>query len=296
MDHDVGLVVKNEGFLAFVHSGFGIYIDSKHNGEYPPAWGKAGGADSDDRQRRELDVAATDATQRATAYLVHSLKGSIAPLAAINLQLKEALKNGDTRLAYRMCEMSETAQKRIQAMLERTRSVFASYQVSTNESASLAEAIRSAASISDQIDVRIELRGIEPVGHLKVIGSEGIIVSVFTELFMNAAHAGAQMIERAAVSGKRPPSVRVFVTVEIDWDSQLAICHVEDDGPGIPEHVERRVFDAFVSGSSAGRPTTGIGLYFVHRVMEALGGRIELIPSGRRGAHFVLKFMLAKDR
>ena len=56
-----------------------------------------------------------------------------------------------------------------------------------------------------------------------------------------------------------------------------------DDGGGIPEEVQRRVFDPF---STTRRPqgSTGLGLYVVHNlVTQQLGGRIALVSAPGKG-------------
>jgi signal transduction histidine kinase len=56
-----------------------------------------------------------------------------------------------------------------------------------------------------------------------------------------------------------------------------------DDGGGIPEEVQRHVFDPFFTTSRA-KGNTGLGLYIVHNlVTEQLGGRITLISDVGQG-------------
>jgi signal transduction histidine kinase len=56
-----------------------------------------------------------------------------------------------------------------------------------------------------------------------------------------------------------------------------------DDGSGIPEEVQRHVFDPFfTTGRAQGR--TGLGLYIVHNlVTQQLGGRITLVSAPGKG-------------
>lgn len=56
------------------------------------------------------------------------------------------------------------------------------------------------------------------------------------------------------------------------------ICEVEDDGPGIPDYAESRVFERFYSLRNAvtGRKGSGLGLCFVREAAELHGGSIEL--------------------
>jgi two-component system OmpR family sensor kinase len=69
---------------------------------------------------------------------------------------------------------------------------------------------------------------------------------------------------------------------------------VEDDGPGIPGELQRRVFDRFVRGggdTSSGARGTGLGLAIVRAVADEHGASVEL-GSGEdgRGTRFVISF------
>lgn len=64
---------------------------------------------------------------------------------------------------------------------------------------------------------------------------------------------------------------------------------VADDGPGVPPDVAAKVFDPFFTTKAPGRGT-GLGLFVSERIVEGLGGRMTLIPSGKRtGAEFVVE-------
>ena len=56
-----------------------------------------------------------------------------------------------------------------------------------------------------------------------------------------------------------------------------------DDGSGIPEEVQRHVFDPFFTTRRA-QGRTGLGLYIVHNlVTQQLGGRITLVSALGKG-------------
>jgi signal transduction histidine kinase len=59
---------------------------------------------------------------------------------------------------------------------------------------------------------------------------------------------------------------------------------VRDDGPGVPEEVRYRIFEALFTTKAKG---SGLGLALCRRILEAHGGTIELEPT-ERGACFVL--------
>lgn len=60
-----------------------------------------------------------------------------------------------------------------------------------------------------------------------------------------------------------------------------------DTGPGVPEGIRTRIFEPFFT-TRLGKGGSGLGLYIVHNLVTgALGGTIELSPSGG-GARFVI--------
>jgi two-component system, OmpR family, sensor histidine kinase KdpD len=70
------------------------------------------------------------------------------------------------------------------------------------------------------------------------------------------------------------------VTVRAVYDrTQLSLC-VEDEGPGIPEGQERRIFETFIRIEGSDRKGgTGLGLAIVKGFAEAMG--LELAASNR---------------
>jgi len=58
---------------------------------------------------------------------------------------------------------------------------------------------------------------------------------------------------------------------------------VQDDGEGIPEDLQVRIFDAFFSTKERG---TGLGLAMVRQIVEGFGGRVEVASRVGEGARF----------
>ena len=65
-----------------------------------------------------------------------------------------------------------------------------------------------------------------------------------------------------------------------------------DDGCGIPEEVQRQVFNPFFT-TGRGQGSTGLGLYIVHNlVTQQLGGRISLVSAPGKGTTITMKLPL----
>ena len=64
-----------------------------------------------------------------------------------------------------------------------------------------------------------------------------------------------------------------------------------DDGPGIPEDVQRRIFDPFFTTKPVG-VGTGLGLSLSHGIIERHGGRIQVTSTPGQGTRFVIELPL----
>ena len=68
---------------------------------------------------------------------------------------------------------------------------------------------------------------------------------------------------------------------------------VEDDGPGIPPELGRRVFERFVRSGRDGGRGSGLGLAIVSAVAESHDGSVALEdPSDGTGTRFVIRIPL----
>ena len=64
------------------------------------------------------------------------------------------------------------------------------------------------------------------------------------------------------------------------------VIEVKDNGPGVPEELDRKIFVPFFTTKETG---SGVGLALARQVMIAHGGFVRLV-SGDGGATFVLTF------
>jgi signal transduction histidine kinase len=71
---------------------------------------------------------------------------------------------------------------------------------------------------------------------------------------------------------------------------------VEDDGPGIPADLRRRVFERFVRGGREGSRGSGLGLAIVRAVVDSHHGSVALEPpSAGSGSRFVIRIPTAES-
>ncbi|MCJ8501815.1 sensor histidine kinase [Desulfatitalea alkaliphila] len=81
---------------------------------------------------------------------------------------------------------------------------------------------------------------------------------------------------------------RIDIQEAVDADDPagpMALLHVRDDGPGIPERLREKVFQPFFTTKEEG---TGLGLSIVARIVHEHGGRIQIDPAKGMGTTFII--------
>jgi signal transduction histidine kinase len=122
-----------------------------------------------------------------------------------------------------------------------------------------------------QLEVVVDLApALQPIS-----GDEAALRQVLVNLVTNAAKYGN--------------GAPVLVTA--DADGTTVRIRVEDRGPGLPEADLEPIFDLFYrSGSNARRASgTGIGLYVVRQLVQAMGGTVTAYPVTPQGLGFLVE-------
>ncbi|QNN21798.1 hypothetical protein HED60_05765 [Planctomycetales bacterium ZRK34] len=96
---------------------------------------------------------------------------------------------------------------------------------------------------------------------------------VFLNLYLNALDAMKQ-------NGHLLLSARV--------ENDAVAVTVQDDGPGIPTHLQARIFEPFVTTKQSGKGT-GLGLAICQGLIRSHAGRIEVDSSPGRGTRFTVR-------
>ena len=127
--------------------------------------------------------------------------------------------------------------------------------------------------------VRRAVERLYPQGRLDVAGGQEAMVAIERQ---DLDEILGNLIENAAKYG----GGSVFVTIDVEPDSDQCIVWVEDDGVGIPEAERTRIFDRGAR-LDTGKPGTGLGLAIVRDVAEIYGGSVRLGESEDLGGLLV---------
>src|SRR5438094_5177905 len=73
-----------------------------------------------------------------------------------------------------------------------------------------------------------------------------------------------------------------------DPDQESVVLEINDDGPGIPDEVQPKMFDTFFTTKEVGKGT-GLGLTVAYAIVQEHGGRIRLESRPNAGASFYVE-------
>ncbi len=92
--------------------------------------------------------------------------------------------------------------------------------------------------------------------------------------------------------GGQPPRVELGATVQAD-----SVVHfwVRDNGPGIPLEAQSRLFTPFTRLDQVRTEGYGLGLSIARRIVEKLGGRVEVESEVGEGSTFAFVLPIATD-
>ncbi|MEM9831755.1 MAG: PAS domain-containing sensor histidine kinase [Bacteroidota bacterium] len=79
-----------------------------------------------------------------------------------------------------------------------------------------------------------------------------------------------------------------YVRVNVKINEREAVIHIEDNGIGIPDEHQPKVFDMFYRADDY-KPGSGLGLYIVKETMDKLQGLITLTSEQDQGTSFTLR-------
>ncbi len=102
------------------------------------------------------------------------------------------------------------------------------------------------------------------------------------------------LIENAFAAFKNSEEDKKQVYLSIDQDDHTCTIVVEDNGCGIPEHIQHHIYER--GFTTKGKDGSGIGLYLITQIVNKSKGEISFQSIGNEGTSFILSFPMDDDK
>ena len=113
-----------------------------------------------------------------------------------------------------------------------------------------------------------------------ILGNEGKLQQVFTNLLLNAKeamHEGGRLLARTETEG------------------DYVIINIVDTGEGIPEKDLKRIYEPFFTTKKGSGPKgTGLGLAITYTILQEHRGSIDVFSEEKKGTHFQIRLPKVK--
>ncbi|NOZ86840.1 MAG: PAS domain-containing protein [Deltaproteobacteria bacterium] len=234
-------------------------------------------------EQQMLHVARLAGLGETAAQMIHDMNTPLTSITVYSTHLLKKLEKGpiDKQEKERVLRIRESAER----ILDMTRNVmsFARTDKDIHEAVDLNKLISKSITLCDPIiekgNVRIHSQLAQDLPLVKAISGE--ITQAFLNLLMNACQA---------VSGKPNP---LIVITSNRLDEGFVEILISDNGCGIPEEEQVKIFDPFYTSKPDGEGT-GLGLSIVKTVMAHHYGSISVDSEEGQGTTFILRFPFSK--
>ena len=196
---------------------------------------------------------------RVSADLAHELRNPLASISAAVQFLKEG-RNPDE-----FTDMLDTETKRLTTLVNDFL-LFSRPSDAAREDVELSEMLRILVK-HQTTDKRILLHAEEDA---VVIANRTFMDVAVNNIIKNAAEAARSTVE-----------------VSLKAHHGYAAIEIDDDGEGIDEDMQDKIFEPFVTTKADG---TGLGLAIAYRIITSFGGNIMVDKSSLGGARFTIVF------
>ncbi|HET8732707.1 MAG TPA: ATP-binding protein, partial [Anaeromyxobacteraceae bacterium] len=126
--------------------------------------------------------------------------------------------------------------------------------------------------------VKVDL-DLEGDGSVECVPEE--VGQVISNLVQNAIEAVPEETGRVVLRGR--------------VEDGFLLLSVKDNGPGIPEEVQRKLFTPFFSTKGPGKGV-GLGLTITRRVIQSLGGTLQVVSAPGQGTEFQVRLPRTQPR
>jgi len=200
-----------------------------------------------------------------TANLAHEIRNPLSAIRHAAGLLKEDAEEANSATAVKLSGIIDSNAERLNWLVEDVLSLSRRDRM-TREALPLAHYLNALVEqFAQREGMTLDLVLVQVVGDPAICFDVAHLEQIFWNLFRNALRYCL----------KRPGSIRIRAVARAAWVD----VDVANDGPGIPEALQSRLFEPFYTTDKAG---TGLGLYIARELAEANGASLHYvdIPDG----------------
>lgn len=235
-------------------------------------------------ERQLTHRAAARSVSGMAAVLAHEIKNPLSGIKGAAQLLEQNLSDEDRVLSQLICSETE----RIRNLVNRME-VFGDERPLTKEPVNIHDVLNHVRKLAETGFAR-GIRIVEDYDPSlpPVPGNRDKLVQAFLNLIKNAAEAIGDNKDgqgRIIMQTSFRPGVRLSVPGADQRITLPLMIQIEDNGPGVPDHLRPHLFDPFVTTKHNG---TGLGLALVAKIIGDHGGIIECDSEANRTVFRVL--------
>jgi two-component system, sensor histidine kinase PhcS len=220
---------------------------------------------------------------RLSAGIVHEINNPLNFVKSAVFVLRKRLKNLSQEQAEGIQEILNDISEGVQRVVSIVSDLrtFSHPESKGSMPVLISEVVAKAARLMNKqlLDEGVELRAVVPP-ELYVLGDENHIIQILLNLMQNSLDA---------VHGSAEPEILIQATAEVESAAFPVTLKVRDNGNGMPPELMQRIFDPFFTTKEVGKGM-GLGLSLCFRMMQGMGGQIEVRSKIRSHTEFILSF------